>query len=119
MEGGASNAVEEALWWFAWHRLHVLLGGMSVALLVGYAVGSLGLGIVPVGFLLVLLGSLSHKTLAVEALSFGSIAVLLHSFEFEEVLSWVGISPEVAGTLAEFVLEASSGIGFRTDYPAG
>jgi len=119
MDNGTSNAVEEVLWWLGWHRTHVLVGGMSLALLVGYAAGSVGLGTLAVGAFLLLFGSLSRRILAFEVVSFAAVGGVLYSFEGEELLSNFGASSEGAELTAELILEISSSIGFQVDYPAG
>lgn len=110
---GASDAVEEALWWLGWHRRYVLSTGVAAGFVSGYAVGGLGVAGLAAG--LVVAGGLVYgrRVLALEGVVLGGLAAVAATVGFEAALSSAGVE----GPASAFVGGVLSLVGFDGTEP--
>jgi len=89
---GASDAVEEALWWIGWHPRYVLSAAVAVGFVVGHLVGGVGTEGLVAGLVFAGGGLYSRRILASEAVVLGGAASVAYTVGFETALGAAGVS---------------------------
>lgn len=113
MKVDAVATVKDSVWWLAWRRHGVLMAGVALGLIAGFALEGLGVGTVVLGFLLLGLGVLSGLFFYFAGGLFAVFAAAFYLGNSRGMLSMV-VDPEgeTAFHLANSMLRVAAAAGF-------
>ncbi len=93
MADPVANAIEEFFWWLGWHPLYILSAGIVLGLIAGFIYGSIAIGVVVIGVLLILFGLYkTNFTYGITAI-FAVIAAINQTVGLTQLLQIADLDP--------------------------